>query len=399
MTLEILLNGAVRMLLFGAVVWLALRAIRVRSPHAETLVWRLVLLASCALPVLLYWRLAPDFTTSVQLPVIAGAGEGIASLPAPGASLRSFAGMLLAIYLAGALYLLGRFAAGLAGMRSVAGTAQRLATPDDVRVSARIASPATFGTVILLPSEATAWPADKLDAVLLHERAHVRGRDGYWSWLARLHTALFWFSPLAWWLQRRLEQLAETTSDDAVVAARHDPVAYAALLLDFSRHPNSRSVVMSVAESNVSGRIERLLSRTPPARALPRVARWAAAAMMIPAVVLAASTTRAEPTIETAVKPTRAGVYIMRAPDPDSFYPVVAKHEKVTGSVVVEVDLDALGQVVDARVVKAEPADPRYGFADAALQVARGSTFENTTHQAASMRFMVKFALTSDPPK
>ena len=108
-------------------------------------------------------------------------------------------------------------------MWRVSRAAQPMTTPDDVRLSARVRSPATFGTTILLPVDAHAWPADRLDAVLAHERAHVRSRDGYWSWLAQLHAAVFWFNPLGWWLQRRLEALAETTSDDAVVAARHDP--------------------------------------------------------------------------------------------------------------------------------------------------------------------------------
>jgi TonB family protein len=231
----------------------------------------------------------------------------------------------------------------------------------------------------------------------------VRARDGFWSWLAQLHAAIFWFSPIAWWLRRRLETLAETTSDDAVIAAHHDPVAYAALLLDFARHPNSRSVAMSVAESNVPERIERLLARTPPAASLPRVAGWASFALFIPVVVFAASTTRAttpsKPEAAAATvpapSPSRAepGVKLRMAADPDHYYPAIAKDERVQGYAIVEVDLDVLGQLVDARVVDVQPADPRYGFADAALQVARQSAFTNDTRQVASMRFKVLFAL------
>jgi hypothetical protein len=255
---------------------------------------------------------------------------------------------------------------------------------------------------VLLPDGADEWPADRLDAILAHERAHVRTRDGYWSWLAQLHTAIFWFNPFAWWLQRHLETLAETTSDDAVVAARHDPIAYAALLLDFARHPNSRSVVMSVAESNVPERIERLLARTPPAAALPRAARWTALASMIPVVVFAASTTRAAPPTDPAATPapaaqvspqSRLGVTLVHPANPDDYYPAVAKQEKVTGYAVMEVDVDVLGQLVDARVLKVAPADPRFGFADAALQVARNTGYANTTRQVGSLKFMVKFAL------
>ncbi|HYJ40634.1 MAG TPA: M56 family metallopeptidase [Steroidobacteraceae bacterium] len=404
MTPEILLSSALRLLLLGAAVWLALRVIPVRNPHVEVLAWRMILIAGLALPALLYWRLAPSFATSLELPVIAAAGVGGTNAPPAMASTsRLTAGVLVTIYLIIALLLLVRLLSGLAAMWRVSRAARPMTTPDDVRMSALVRSPATFGTIILLPADAHTWPAGRLDAVLAHERAHVSSRDGFWSWLAQLHAAIFWFSPIAWWLRRRLEALAETTSDDAVVAARHDPVAYAALLLDFARHPNSRRVAMSVAESNVPMRIERLLARTPPATALPRVARWSAFAALIPIAVFAASTTRATPPAEPAASaaaavPTPApihvvGVRLIRPANPDIFYPAIAKHEKVSGYAIVEVDVDVLGQLVDARVLKVQPTDPQFGFADAALQVARNTTYGNTTQQVGSMKFMVKFEL------
>lgn len=410
MILESLPNAALRMLLVGAVAWLVLRTIRARNPHVEALVWRMMLLAGFLLPVLLYLGLTPRFDR-LELPAAASmvvtAGPGDVNISTFKVPASTVSGLLVSIYLAVALLLVARLAAGLVGMWRVSRAARPLDTHDDVRISAQIHSPATFGATILLPADAQEWPAERLDAVLAHERAHVRSQDGYWSWLAQLHAAVFWFNPLAWWLQRRLETLAETTSDDAVVAARHDPVEYAALLLDFARHPNSRSVVMSVAESNLSRRIERLLARTPPASALPGAARWAALALLVPIVVFAASTTRAAPPAEPAVAPVQPAPTtpppdsakrprgVLRKPaNPDNYYPAVAKAEKVPGSVTVEVDLDALGQLVDARVLEVDPADPRFGFADAALQVARNTEYGAPSRQPSTLKFKVKFALT-----
>ncbi len=411
MTLDILANAGVRMLLMSACVWLVLRALRVRNSHVEALAWRLVLLAGFALPVLMYFRLAPSFTTTLELPaIVAGTGAAPAAVTADAAASLP-AGVLASIYLVVTLLLLGRLLAGLAGMWRVSRAARPMATPDDVRISAQVRSPATFGSIILLPADADTWSADRLAAVLAHERAHVRSRDGLWSWLAQVHAAVFWINPLAWWLRQRLEVLAETTSDDAVVAARHDPLAYAALLLDFARHPNSRSVAMSVAESNVSERIERLLARTPPATALPRAARWSAFAALIPVVVFAASSTRAAPSEEpaSALVPTSnttpsvarppTAARIQRTPYPDEYYPAVAKALGVSGSVVVRVDVDALGQFVDARVVDVQPADPQYGFADAALRVARASHYGSPSQQPASVTFRVKFDVKKEGPK
>lgn len=424
MTLEILANAAVRMLVVGAAAWLMLRLVRVRNAHVELLVWRMWLLASLALPALLYWQIAPSFTTSFHLPVIAADGAGALQEAAPATSGWTQMHILLAIYLAGASLLLLRLLAGLAAMWVISRASARMATAGDVRISARIASPATFGTVILLPRDAREWPTGKLAAVLLHERSHVRGRDGYWSWLARFHAAAFWFNPFAWWLTRRLEALAEITSDDAVVSARHDPLAYAALLLEFARQPNSRSAVMSVAESNVPRRIERLLARTPPGAELPRITRWLALIALIPGIFLAASTTRAlaqsSASAESAAvtsaaddtppsapgsaaqsppsNPRAVGVRMKAAANPDAFYPDAAKQARVTGSVLLSVDVDPQGQVVDVKVLEPLPADDPFGFGPAAVEVARRSQYSNPFPVVSNMRFKVKFALTPDPP-
>ena len=400
MTVDLLFTATARLLLFGAALWLTLRLCRVRNPHVEALAWRMTLLLGLALPLLLMSQLAPSFTTSLDLPVIRASGEDLSHGAGSAAAEPSrLPAILLAIYLAGALSLLVRLVAGLEALRRIRRSAPRLEAPDDVRLSERIRSPATFGSTILLPADAADWPAERLDPVLAHERSHVRARDGYWSWLAQLHAAIFWFNPFAWWLKRRLEALAEDTSDDAVIAARHDRIAYAELLLDFARSPNHRSVAMSVADSNVPERIERLLAGTPPARALPRAARWSALALLVPAVILAASSTRAERPVPPAVPQAQIpdanfrGVKIVQPANPDNFYPAVAAAENVTGMVTVEVDVDVLGQLVDARVIKAVPADQRYGFGDAALEVARNTRYVNTSGEPASHKFKVKFAL------
>jgi TonB family protein len=95
--------------------------------------------------------------------------------------------------------------------------------------------------------------------------------------------------------------------------------------------------------------------------------------------------------VPTPVPIHAVGVRILRATDPDNYYPAVAKHERVSGYAIVEVDVDVLGQLVDARVLKVQPSDPELGFADAALQVARNTTFGNTSQQVGSLKFRVKF--------
>src|SRR5262249_44228653 len=101
----------------------------------------------------------------------------------------------------------------------------------DVRVTTQISCPATFGSTILLPPGFKEWSARKLRAVIAHEHSHVLHKDCYVLWLARLYTCLFWVSPLAWWMQRRLATLAEIISDEAAVMALEDRPRYAEILL------------------------------------------------------------------------------------------------------------------------------------------------------------------------
>ena len=134
--------------------------------------------------------------------------------------------------------------------------------------SAACASPVTVGwlrPVVILPETWREWSHSRLDAVLTHEHAHVRRRDPLVQWLALLNRAVFWFHPLAWWLERRLSVLAEQTCDDAVLACGHDPHDYSEYLLDTAR------VIRAWRAGESCGRLH---ARDVPAAAHPPDSRW-----------------------------------------------------------------------------------------------------------------------------
>src|SRR5512140_2695582 len=58
----------------------------------------------------------------------------------------------------------------------------------------------------------------------------ARRRDPLVEWLALLNRAVFWFHPLAWWLERKLSALAEDACDAAVLRGGHDAHAYSEYL-------------------------------------------------------------------------------------------------------------------------------------------------------------------------
>ena len=112
----------------------------------------------------------------------------------------------------------------------------RLARLPRLAESEIVLIPVTLGvrcSSILLPAGWRDWDDAKLDAVMAHEVSHVCRRDALTQRLSLLHRAAFWFSPLSWWLDRRLAELAEEASDEAALAHGADRTRYAETLLNF----------------------------------------------------------------------------------------------------------------------------------------------------------------------
>lgn len=130
-----------------------------------------------------------------------------------------------------------------------------------VRSSSLIGSPVNIGSGILLPADYAEWNEEKMRVVLAHELSHIRQHDFYLQFLAGLYAALTWFSPLGWWLKRKLSDLGEAISDRAGLAVATSPSAYAGLLLEFAALPRPTLNGVAMANSrNLSVRIERLLN-------------------------------------------------------------------------------------------------------------------------------------------
>jgi len=168
-------------------------------------------------------------------------------------------------YAAIAFAFLARFITGMFLIRRLLA---KSATVGDFRESAVIAVPLTVGWLrpqILLPLEWHQWGREKLDAVLAHEGAHVRRRDGLVAALAGVNRCIFWFHPLAWMLERRLSLLAELACDESCIATMGNREQYARLLLDMAlvvdgAHGRLQSHALTMAAtSHIRQRIDSLL--------------------------------------------------------------------------------------------------------------------------------------------
>jgi beta-lactamase regulating signal transducer with metallopeptidase domain len=114
------------------------------------------------------------------------------------------------------------------------GAARRveLCTSEDLRV------PTAIGLVkpaVVIPSWALReLSADELNAVVLHELAHLRRWDDWTNLAQRVLRAVFFFHPAVWWVENRLSLEREMACDDMVLARTENPRAYAECLVSLA---------------------------------------------------------------------------------------------------------------------------------------------------------------------
>ena len=310
--MSVILESAARTLLLTAAVWIALRVLRVGNVIAQKIAWTLVLAAAIAMPFLMRLRLiqvssvavptpailnsaildsrtspvhrdVPAASVASAIPAAAEAKEPVTSTvslapatfeiaPAVAANaaparrwpLPDLNTLVVRIYLVVSGFLLLRLLFGLAlawRIWSRAEPASVLVEPHaDVRFSSDIRTPVTIGLGIVLPASFQDWSRPRLRIVLAHELAHVRQRDFYLQLLAHLHTAIFWFSPAAWWIQKHLSDLGEAISDFAGITEAKDTPSYAELLLEVAAMPRRPIFAVAMARSSrIEHRIDRLL--------------------------------------------------------------------------------------------------------------------------------------------
>jgi bla regulator protein blaR1 len=203
--------------------------------------------------------------------------------------MRPFPWALLAmlVYFLGAAALLTRLVVGWVFSRKLARSAEKLTDPRLVElfaeqaaalklrrparlaVSNSVAVPVTLGTlspIIVLPASSMAWDERKCRAVFAHELSHVARRDALTFLFSSLHRSLFWFSPLAWWLDRKLAALAEQASDDWALGRVQDRIYYAELLLEFWKDLDGAPMrvrwegVSMARKIRMNDRLERILN-------------------------------------------------------------------------------------------------------------------------------------------
>ena len=130
-----------------------------------------------------------------------------------------------------------------------------------------LSSPCLLGIrrpTMLLPDDLPRQERE-LDAILVHELAHLVRGDIAWLLLARIVTAIAFFQPLLWVLKRKMHQTSEEICDDEVLRFGINSRAYAEQLLEvaskFVPGETLPDCVLTMAsrKSRLRMRVERIL--------------------------------------------------------------------------------------------------------------------------------------------
>lgn len=144
-----------------------------------------------------------------------------------------------------------------------------MAIPRNVQlfISTKIDIPATLGfikPIVLLPATAvTHLTAAQLEAVLLHELAHIKRNDYFWNLLLSVSETMLFFNPFALLLIGIARRERENSCDDHVMNYQQNAAVYAEALLNVEKarikHPQ---LVMALGDNkhHLMDRVKRILN-------------------------------------------------------------------------------------------------------------------------------------------
>lgn len=342
-----------------AVAGLVPALVRMRAPGARLAYWHFLLAACIALPIVRPWR--QEVITAAPVLTFSTAP---ASTYTPAATLdRGFPWREAALVLlvTGAAVRLGWLVVGLWKLRRYRLHSQPLDTAydADIRVSADVSSPVTFGAlrpVILVPPHFAELPSPMQRAILCHEILHIERHDWLFTMAEELVRVLFWFHPAIWWVLGQIHLTREQAVDQRVVdlTEERDPYIDALLAMAgvrpqldlapaplFLRKRHLKHRVVEILKENKMSK-KRLISALAAGTALLALACW----FVTGAVPLAAAPQMVAdaPGISVDLN----GAQLMHRTS--VLYPADAAAKGIGGTVVVQVKLDANGEVTDAAV-------------------------------------------------
>jgi TonB family protein len=237
---------------------------------------------NCALAILGAMALAPVLTFATLHDVASSDAAGSGGSLSPAAAFAPWMDAAVVLWLAGIALLSLRVLAGWTMVRSLTRRdtlalpaelfqrchemKRRLAVTSPVRfaLSRRIDVPMVIGWLrpaILIPVSAiSGLPPHQLDALILHELAHIRRFDTVTNIaLVAVETVLF-YHPAVWWVSRQVRTYREHCCDDFAVSACGDAALYVEALTSLETARTTAGLALAANGGKLKDRAARLLN-------------------------------------------------------------------------------------------------------------------------------------------
>jgi TonB family protein len=357
---------------------------------------RVAYMAWALVPASLLAVLLPAAPAAFALPVI----DTVVLVPASGGTIDAGFASGASTWIAVAWCVGAAAAAGLlAAMqrRFRIGLGRLVRHHEGLQAASSAGLPATMGwlrPVVVLPVDFDSrYDAHQRALMLAHERMHIVRGDLHANAVAAVLRCLFWFNPLLHVAARRFHHDQELACDACVVAAAPGiRRVYGETLLQAQFVAQGMSVGCHFGFGHpLKERVAMLKESLPsPAR---RIAGGTLVASLVLGVAFAAWGTQPR---EVVQRPD-LDVYVKRVSTETPAYPEAAREQRISGNVILVVDVAEDGSVASAEVERSEPAGV---FDEAALSAVANWKFEPAMKGGKAVPSRVRVPIAFEiPPK
>ena len=221
-----------------------------------------VLLFSCLVPLI---EVTTQEASEMNQPFIALEDMLLMAEPAPVMEEVStpfpWRALLLLIYLLGILFFLGRHLWSLGRMLRLLRTSRKESLEDGITLfvhDAKEVAPFSWMKSIAVSKYDL---EESGDAVLTHERAHIRNRHSWDLLLAEGCIFFQWFNPAAWLLKQELQTVHEYEADEWVIENGIDAKTYQLLIIKKAVGARLYSIANSFNHSSLKKRITMMIKK------------------------------------------------------------------------------------------------------------------------------------------
>ena len=221
-----------------------------------------VLLLSCLVPLI---EVTTQEASEMNQPFIALEDMLLMAEPAPVMEEVStpfpWRALLLLIYLLGILFFLGRHLWSLGRMLRLLRTSRKESLEDGITLfvhDAKEVAPFSWMKSIAVSKYDL---EESGDAVLTHERAHIRNRHSWDLLLAEGCIFFQWFNPAAWLLKQELQTVHEYEADEWVIENGIDAKTYQLLIIKKAVGARLYSIANSFNHSSLKKRITMMIKK------------------------------------------------------------------------------------------------------------------------------------------